>query len=85
MYKWWLLWRARVFGFPLLLKGKIFVGVMVGEYGRQGSISSHHLKTNKTPIKIFQTWPWFEICKRRIENPVKIIKIRQMIFGFGKI
>ena len=45
---WWLLWNARVLGFPLLLKGKIFVGVMGGENGRQGSISSHHLET---PIK----------------------------------
>ena len=80
MYTRWLLWKARVLGFPLLLKGKIFVGVMGGGNGRQGSISSHHLKQTKLQLKIFQTWPWFEICKRQIENPVKVIKIRQIIF-----
>jgi len=51
VYMWWLLWKARVLGFPLLLKGKIFGGAIGGGKGRQRSISSHHLKINKTPVK----------------------------------
>ena len=38
-------------------------------------------KQTKLQLKIFQTWPWFEIYKRQIENPVKI---RQMIFVLEK-
>ena len=41
-------------------------------------------KQTKLQLKILQTWPWFEICKKQIENPGKIIKIKQMIFVLEK-